>query len=200
MIDLNLIAPLCDHFVNMGYFYNRILKVARELPEEYPFLEIGNRLGGTALMFLDAIKESGKPKRFLITVDPYGDMPYTGKLDKFDEDFRRQAMKILSDFSYENKLNHAHYRLKSLDFITTWEKSEFWHEGVLLPKLFGMVYFDGDHTDEVVFEELKRYLPFIHDKGMYVVDDQEDIDHYASVVPDIPIAMSNRLFYDRKRL
>ena len=193
---LKWITKYCDHCVELDYFYNQVLERAIELPEEYPFLEIGTREGGTALLSLNAINDSGKKKRTLFTVDPYGNKPYEGNSPDYNEDRRRIAMKVISDFCFEEKLNHNHFRLSSLQFYETWIRSNFWYNGELLPKKFGFIYFDGDHSDENVFKELSMFVPLIHPKGLYTIDDQSDETHYSKIIKGTPIVSYNRLFFD----
>jgi len=196
VMNFSSIHPYCDHFVEMEYFYKKLLSKATTLPEEFSFLEIGTRAGGTALLALNAIKESGKINRFLFTVDPYGAMPCKRPGDFYGEKFRITAMKCITDFCYYNNLNHTHFRMTSFQFFNTWTNNDFWFNGKLIPKSFAFIYFDGDHSDEIVFKELSLYVPLVCLNGLYAVDDQYDERHYSHIVKEKPFKSSNRLFFD----
>lgn len=200
-MNLKEIEPFCDHSIGFQNLYNRVLQKALTLPEEFPFLEIGIRLGGSSLLFLNAIKDSGRTKRFLFTVDPYGAYPYTSRADDYGENFRRLSMKQITDYCFENNLNHSHFRLKSLDFFNTWMQSSFYSEGKEFQKAFSFIYFDGDHEDQTVFKEVELFGPQVCSNGLFVIDDQLDIDHYASVTNIIPECdpETNRLFFDLEK-
>jgi hypothetical protein len=150
----DLVAPFADHLDSLEEVYEAALTASQQLPEDYIFLETGTRAGGSALAILQAIKDSGKT-RWLFTVDPYGMKPYkTGEetvtnLD-YGEDYYRSAMKALANYAYNNRLLHSHFRMKSLDWIRSFDTSEFWYAGKLIQPKFGFAYLDGDHDSATV--------------------------------------------------
>lgn len=168
------IKPYCDHLDGLEQVYEVALKASQELPENSMFLETGTRSGGSALAVMQAILDSGKTNRWLFTVDPYGMKPYKQadevvELD-YGEDHYRRAMKVLADFALENKMNHVHFRLKSLEWMQKMSACEFWFDGRALTPNFGFAYLDGDHDTDTVTHEimwLKRYNP----RPIVVVDD-----------------------------
>jgi predicted O-methyltransferase YrrM len=112
--NLEFVKPYSDHPEALEEVYEAALRVSKEVPEDYIFIETGTRSGGSALTILQAIKDSGVD-RWFFTIDPYGLKPYKVgdeivTLD-YDESHYRRAMKVLADFSLENNLNHAHFRI-----------------------------------------------------------------------------------------
>lgn len=169
-----------DHGNGFEYLYEKILKKVQELEKGIPFLEIGVRGGGSSLLFLYAINEGekGREKRPLITIDPYGKSydTSTGHYLPIGEETYRQAMKLLSDYCFENNLVHVHYRMTSKDFMKTWETSNLWIDGETInDKKFGVVYLDGEHTEQTVSEELLWFLPRMSRDGLIIIDDTEHI-------------------------
>lgn len=192
-MTLHDIAQYSDHSAGFQYLYDRVLEVAKNLPEGIPFLELGTRAGGTALLFLLAIKDSGI-NRPLITVDPYGLKLFkTGPDTSYDyghgEEFQREASLHLSKFCFENKLSCWQYRLLDTDFMKIWESIEIWYQGKLLEKQFGFVYLDAEHDVDTVNMQLDWFKPRMYQNGLIVIDD---------VVNDYPNAYrqgdSNRNF------
>ncbi|MBM3251082.1 MAG: class I SAM-dependent methyltransferase [Candidatus Nealsonbacteria bacterium] len=189
------IESYCDHFSGLDFFYSQIYEKALELPEDFPFLEVGTRAGGTSLLFLKAIGDSGKKNRFLITVDPYGAMLYPGQGDSFGEKYRRRAMKAISDYCFYNELNHFHFRLTSFQFYQVWKISDFWDRERKMNKKFGVIFLDGDHSDAVCKKEIQFFQNFIVENGLLVIDDKDKENYYTDVLKEKPIVNNNRLFY-----
>jgi hypothetical protein len=170
---VNLIIQNCDHGDGRGLqeLYNFVLEKAKNLPMEYPFLDVGTRSGGMALLALLAIKESGKTERPLFTIDPYGDIQYDDESWKYGEDFYRTAMKTLSDYAYDNKLLYFYYRNTIQDFQKIFEDSSFWIDNKDIPKQFGCVVYDGPKNPECLSESLDWLKQKIVRNGGLVVDD-----------------------------
>lgn len=169
----------------------------KDTPSEFPVLEIGTRSGGTSLLFLRAIKESGKKDRFLITVDPYGEMFYVGRGDNYGEKYYRTAMHKISEYCFENELNHIHFRLTSFQFFNIWNTCNFWHKEKEIKNRFSFIYFDGDHSDRIVKKELRLFYHLIIDNGCFCIDDQDDINKYSDVITEKPLHFSGRLFFQK---
>lgn len=208
---------LSDHQAGLGLFYERALEVARELPAGLPFIEIGTRAGGTALLLLEAIFTSGI-QRPLITVDPYG-KPYQSGPGEYlspgqpnscpamehylptGEEHYRTAMANLSSFAQEHGLNHVHYRMTSADFMDAWPHvMKLWMDGEPInERPFALVYLDGEHTPETVSRELCWLLPRMSADGLIVIDDTQHIRE--SKIAPIHLAFErggehgNRLYY-----
>jgi hypothetical protein len=167
-----------DHAVGFDLLYERVLDKAKTMPERVPFVELGTRCGGTALLTLWAIKES-KVDRPLITVDPYGDKPYRLDADRindtmgYGESFQRQAAQGIAEFCKENELSCWHYRLLDRDFMNIWDTIEIWYKGQLLGKKFGYAYLDAEHDVDTVQTELAWFKPRMFENGLIVIDDPQ---------------------------
>lgn len=194
---LKEIEPYCDHFIGIEYLYDKVFDAVNSFSSKYSILEIGTRSGGTSLLFLKAIKESDKKGTFLVTVDPHGEMFYRGRGDNYGENYYRTAMYNLSNYCFKNDLNHIHYRLTSFQFFDVWNSCDFWYKEKEINKKFKFIYFDGDHSDEVVKKELKLFYPLLIEKGLFCIDDQNDINKYSDVIKEKPIHFSGRLFFKK---
>jgi hypothetical protein len=199
-LDTLDLSSYCDHPDGLDVF-RQIAQRALELPAEYPFIEIGNYRGGTALHCLDLMRLSNKD-RFMITVDPYGTKPFILGQDVFpdaiyDEKIYRDAMEILGMYSKHHELNHVHYRMKSDDFIKMWDKTPFYYKGLEQPKKFALVYLDGDHNPEQVERELKYFLPRLVKGGIIILDDATYVE---SDYPNFQTVQKGRLMYDNFRI
>lgn len=204
-MELKDAIALSDHQDGLDVLYKHVLEKARTVPEGIPFVEIGTRSGGTALLILLAIKNS-RIFRPLFTVDPYGNKPYNrgNKLIDLDygETFYRGAMYRLATYCKEEGLFHHHLRMLSTDFIKVFSQIDFWHRGkVLDTSKFGFVYLDGDHEETCIANELSWFLPKMVPEGLIVIDDAEYV--YNSKVPIISDFVqgaykyvNSRLYYD----
>lgn len=202
MIDYNKITELCDHAQNLDTMYDAILETAKKTDEDAIFIEIGTRAGGTALLALNAIFDSGITHQF-ITVDPYGNKPFKTSdalmYDVYGDGFYRTAMSELSNFCLNSKLDHIHFKMESIDFMNIFQKIKLWKKGNVLQQLFGYVYLDGEHHEEIINTELNWFLPKVVNNGLIIID---DIEHIAnSKIPLIKTILSksnvigNRAFY-----
>lgn len=204
-MELNDAFNLSDHIQNLDYLYGRVLEKAKQLPEHIPFLEIGTRAGGSALAFLFAIKESGRRKRPLFTIDPYGNKPYLRGSEilnmDYGEHFYRTAMRYLSQYSFDNKLSHQHWRLTSIDYMTIRDSIDIWYDGQLLENTYGFVYLDGAHEEQTIATEISYFYPRLCEGGLLVIDDSEHIIHSPNDVirESLKKAESNgnRLYLER---
>jgi predicted O-methyltransferase YrrM len=137
-----------------------------------PFLEIGTRAGGSALLvlrLLDAVYPRGQQRPFVLTVDPYGSRPYEGAPFVYDERHYRAMKRTLARFP-----NHIHYMMDSELFLRELEHLYLWVEGARRPiDRFSLVYLDGSHDPDIVWGEIERLLPRIVPGGFLVVDDTE---------------------------
>ncbi len=167
-----------DHEPGLDFLYEKVLEKAKSLPENIPFVEIGTRRGGSALIFLTAIKNS-KIQRPLYTIDPYGSRPFqdgdmgfrTGTVDNY----YRDAMKLLSIYCSMHNLFWTHFRITSFDFMKIYEQINIWWDERVLRNPFGFVYLDGEHNENTVAKELDWFEPRMHEKGLIIIDDDENI-------------------------
>ena len=201
---LSLCKANSDHAEGLDYLFAQAKEIACKLPQGLPFIEIGTRAGGSALLFLQAIKESGIP-RPLITVDPYG-KGYDreeGFLPPMGEERYRSAMQVLSGFCLEHHLNHYHYHMTSEDWMSIWDRSGCWVDGERLnDHPFALVYLDGEHTQENVAREVNWINRRMALGGLLVIDDTENIrdPEYPSLreLWSVGESIGNRLYVKKE--
>ena len=138
------------------------------------------REGGSAIAWLKAILESDKKQRALITVDPYGDLPYfwagrgfskTG----YGEDFYKEAMKLLSNFAYDNRVYHTHFKLTSDDFMKIFDEISIYDEDKVLGKTFAFVYLDACKEQNTIAKEFEWFKKRMKSGGLIIFDDYDEI-------------------------
>ena len=133
-----------------------------------PFLEIGTRRGGSALLMLKII-EKKFPHSVLMTIDPYGDKPYDDKPWKYGSKFYKEMKRLLSPFG-----NHIHYHMTSADFIKILDKINYWYDGK--KRNFSNISFaflDGSHIPKTVKMEFNNLFPRLIHRGYMIVDNTD---------------------------
>lgn len=188
---------LSDHPNNLETIYALAKMAAEQTADGAWFVETGTRSGGSALITLKAIKDSGR-KHFLLTIDPYGELDYMGaKLDYGDHRYR-EAMYHITKYAYEWNLNHIHLKMKSQEVVQIAKAGglNFYsnNERVFPPRewiqndgtadaypvyeqAFAFVYLDGDHSPETVEEELSYFKNHMYPTGYIVIDDPRFYEH-----------------------
>lgn len=189
-MELQECIKYSDHSNGLEEFYEKALRIALEAPEGVPFLEIGTREGGSALVLLKAIKDS-RVSRPLITIDPYGSKPYILEKDEkhpelipegfklididHREDYYRGAALLLAEVCFREKLDHFHFHIESADFMKTFPEMKIWWEGKVIDQKFAFVYLDGEHNIAPVLNEIKWFLPKMINGGIIAIDDIEHL-------------------------
>jgi len=137
-----------------------------------PFLEIGTRSGGSALLVLRvlrAIYRNRPDTPWLLTVDPYGRRPYEGAPFVYDEAHYIAMKRALAGYG-----NHVHFLMESSDFIRTLDGLTLWRGGARRAvDHFTLVYLDGSHDPEIVWSEVQSLLPRVVPGGFLIVDDTD---------------------------
>jgi hypothetical protein len=85
-------------------------------------LDVGARLGGSALCRVADTIGPGVGGKLLVTVDPYGAMPYLrreggGTVGLYGADIERPGMVVLAIAAAQYNFPWQHWRLTSLDFL-----------------------------------------------------------------------------------
>ncbi len=140
-----------------------------------PFLEIGTRSGGSALLMLrvldDVYRGTGHPP-FVLTVDPYGGRPYEGAPFVYDERHYRAMKRALAGYP-----NHVHYMMDSELFLRELDHLYLWADGAKRRlDRFTLVYLDGSHDPGIVWGEIEALLPRVVPGGSLIVDDTDWFD------------------------
>lgn len=137
-----------------------------------PFLEVGTRAGGSALLILrllDLLYPKARPRPLLITVDPYGSLPYPGAPFQYDDRHYRAMKQTLAGYA-----NHIHYMMDSGLFLGQLEQLYLWRAGCRIRfDHLSLVYLDGSHDPDVVWGEITALLPRIVPGGFLIVDDTD---------------------------
>ena len=137
-----------------------------------PFLEIGTRAGGSALLILrllDLLYPPAARRPLVLTVDPYGSRPYEGAPFEYDDRHYRAMKQNLARYA-----NHIHYMMDSGLFLRELEHLYVWQAGVERKfERFSLVYLDGSHDPAVVWHEIEGLLPRVVPGGFLIVDDTD---------------------------
>lgn len=160
------------------YYYLTVKHLDEKLPSRLLFAEIGTASGTTALHAIRALGVNAS-KRWLFTIDPYGDKPYAiGDSEglrsyNYNDDLYREAMKSIKELALERSVNHTHWHMRSQDFIKVFEQIEFWSGGEIQKPEFGLAYLDGEHTWGAVGLEFRWFWHRLASGGMIVIDDYD---------------------------
>ena len=158
-----------------------------------PFLEIGTRAGGSALLILRMLDLAYPPparRPLLVTVDPYGSRPYEGAPFQYDDRHYRAMKRELAGYA-----NHIHYMMDSELFLRGLDSMYLWLDGVKRPfDRFSMVYLDGSHDPAVVWREIQGLLPRVVPGGFLIVDDTNWFEgatrkHLEAAAPHLPVTL-----------
>ena len=158
-----------------------------------PVLEIGTRSGGSALLILrllDLVYPPPARRPLVLTVDPYGSLPYAGAPFQYDDRHYRAMKQALAGYA-----NHVHYMMDSELFLRQLDQLYVWRAGSRLSfDHFSLVYLDGSHDPTVVWPEIERLLPRIIPGGFLIVDDTDWFDgairlRLEAAAPRLPITV-----------
>jgi hypothetical protein len=138
------------------------------------FLEIGTRLGGSMAVIMENMPQGS----LAISVDPYGAKPFVGWqgeiVNEFTDQYYLQAIKELSTLALQSNKDFVQYKMTSLDYLNN--EAMIWLKGTEAPlaKLkYSFVLLDGDHTDEVVGQEIELLKPRMVEGGIILVDNRD---------------------------
>jgi len=102
-----------DHDVGLDELYS-VARQCASLPEEYPFLEIGLRKGGSALVMLEGIRNSNLIRRPFISVDSYSPRH---SIPDVDEGMYMDGVFNMTTYMHEYRIPWILFRMDSLDFM-----------------------------------------------------------------------------------
>ena len=139
------------------------------LPGGGNILEVGTHRGGSALVFMDALAQM-ESNAFLTTVDPWGGRPYPGSLSRYDDNDQRIAMRQLSNFAFDHKLNWHHFKMPSLDFLQWPTQRPCWYGNKWSPYFWSLAFLDGEHIIKTVLDEIRAVKKYMSPGGRILVD------------------------------
>ncbi len=163
------------------YYEETIKKLDKELLKDLLFVEIGTASGTTAIRAIKALG-GNKSKRWLFSIDPYGDKPYVighnAELTtyNYNDDLYRDAMADIKCEALRMEVNHTHWHMRSQDFMKIFESIEFWSEAKKQEPKFGFAFLDGEHAWPAVGEEFRYFYHRMPSGGVIIIDDYNLLD------------------------
>ncbi len=164
-----------DHILN----YYLIKHAANKLSEDIVFVEIGVLFGGSSLVMMQALKDSGIQRKIL-AIDPLDS--YYGE----NED----PITLLPITRNNVLVNVSSANLSTKNFTLISTLSQLPQTvGSLRDVEIGVIYIDGDHSYEGVKRDWDNYSPLVVQGGYVLIDnyhdDYEGIDRFVDeeVIP-----------------
>lgn len=146
-------APLTDGSPEKAADLRRLM----DLAPEGPFLEVGNREGGSLLMAMSHPRSTA-----VVGVDPYDGKPYRvlggAMTTEYDDAMYLRMMQAVKSSPAAGKLQH--YRMTSQEFISKASDAKY-----------SFVYLDGVHDAGTVGMEVEFFGRHLLPGGVIVVDD-----------------------------
>ena len=140
---LSVASSLSDHGKRVTEIEPSI-KEALSTPSEYPFLEIGNREGGSAILTMWYVAQENKRRGFETC------------------DVSEQSRNI-AEYVQKFDINYlGHNKQPQFDFVRHNER------------IYGFIYLDAEHGYEKVKDDLNILKEFVCSGGIIAIDDVED--------------------------
>lgn len=145
-------------------------------------LEIGTRKGGSMQIIIDALLDSGQENRHVLSVDPYGHIPYnTGNqfgITRYDytNDMKKKAMADLFTYVQGKPVNFIPICWTDVEFMEHFSQNGWPVYDVEEKRYFtiAFAFLDGPHDTDSVFAELVG-LQCMPAGGAVVID---NIDYF----------------------
>lgn len=156
-------------------------------------IEIGSRIGGTAVMFAELLKLLYIDPPQLWTVDPYGNKPYVGgehnvlpPLPLYTDKEFVELKSAMAGYPF-----HTHWKLESHEFFSRLNGAGYWTAGVKELVAAGggkevrlrigekrvagragaaFILLDGEHSMESIDRDVADAVPWLATQGVLVVD------------------------------
>jgi hypothetical protein len=148
--------------------------------------EIGTRRGGSLKLICDSILENQDYQRNVVCIDPYGNIDYpSGELEnrpslKFDytNDMRNESLTALYEYACGKPINIVFMCLEDTEFFKRYADGvPFYNENKIIEDKYSLVFFDGPHHLEALYEEVNFFDPRSVLGSMWVFDDVELYPH-----------------------
>lgn len=196
---------LSDVFSTDSSEYDILYKAVKEVKDtEGAVVEIGTRRGGSALIIIDALKETNNTNRSMFCIDPYGNIDYECtnksisvhnpnikfegdpesledtmniKLD-YTNNMRNRIIPSLYYYAYDAGLNFNFFCLEDTEFFNRYSDGvPVYNDNKTLLNKYAFVFFDGPHTNETIKTELDFFLERTSTGSVFVFDDIWMMDH-----------------------
>lgn len=141
-----------------------------------PILEVGVNKGGSTLCLMDVLFNL-KKNNWLISVDPYGEIPYHNGASVINTDSGysnskyRNTMQRLYGAANDLNINYQHVKLTSEQFIEAFPSFRIYDAEYSSLDKFSFIYLDGSHDPAVVIKELQFFSNHLEVGGSIIVDD-----------------------------
>lgn len=196
---------LSDVFSTDSSEYDILYKAVKEVKDtEGAVVEIGTRRGGSALIIIDALKDTNNTNRSMFCIDPYGNIDYECtnksisvhnpnikfegdpesledtmniKLD-YTNNMRNRIIPSLYYYAYDAGLNFNFFCLEDTEFFNRYSDGvPVYNDNKTLLNKYAFVFFDGPHTNETIKTELDFFLERTSTGSVFVFDDIWMMDH-----------------------
>lgn len=135
------------------------------------YLEVGTRMGGTALLTLSMMDESS----LLICVDPYGNRTYsdrdTATATSFTDNMYLSTIERLSNYCIQSNKSFQHFKMTSEEFLSgefnIYDRGE---KQLAQNYDYDYVLLDGDHSDDTVAYETTILRDRMQPGGVVLID------------------------------
>jgi len=138
--------------------------------------EVGIREGGSLQIIVNALLDNQDTGRHVLSIDPYGNIPYYGEngITRFDytNDMKKKALKNLYALSEGKDFNLITFTLTDAQFFSRFSDGVpvYDREERIMDK-YAMVFLDADHSVDAVKKQVEFFLPRLSDGGFIIVDD-----------------------------
>lgn len=156
----------------------RAVRAAKDVPGL--FLEIGTRRGGSLQIIIDAAIGSVQ-SRHVVSVDPYGDIPYDDgrNVTRYDytNEMKKAALSDLYKYVHGKPINLITFTLADEDFFHYFAAGVpiYDHERRLIAE-YAFAFLDGPHSTQAVTNELMWLSPRMPAGGQVVIDNIDFFD------------------------
>lgn len=169
-------SPACD-----GTEYEILERAVESVKDiEGLILEIGTRKGGSMMIIIDSLLRSEQENRHVISVDPYGHIPYNSGtmagICKFDytNDMKKKTMVDLYTYVQNKPVNLITFCMTDSEFRKRFSNGvEVYQDDPILVNKYAFAFLDGPHDTISVTNEL-QFICNRMTKGAKVVIDNID--------------------------
>lgn len=167
-----------------------MLESAVESVSQVPglILEIGTRKGGSMEKIINSLMKSGQAGRNVISVDPYGHIPYnSGKqygITRFDytNEMKKEAMAALFELVKNKPVNFVPFCLTDQVFMWLFSDGVPIYDNMeRCINLYAFAFLDGPHDTASVLSEIK-FLSERMVKGAAIIIDNIDFFDLSYVI------------------
>jgi hypothetical protein len=159
-----------------------VLANAAKLIKDVPgaVCEIGTRRGGSLKIICDSILENQDYQRNVVCIDPYGNIDYaigetesreSLKLD-YTNDMRNESLAALYEYAQGKPINIVFMCLEDTEFFKRYADGiPFYNENKIVEDKYSLVFFDGPHHLEALYEEIEFFQTRSVAGSVWVFDD-----------------------------